>query len=622
MKIDLYIKKRKADCYSINFTADNIQYKDFIKNSEMYKEFLRKIVINNDLLLVESILKKNTNYNKFVETFIVSIARKATEFLGHGIHVHLPDNMLSPNALMIEADVDGTNILTHLVIDGIPLTQEEYEKLKKNPYTYVEINGKYVYSDYDVLKHQNKRRNIATFLIEIADIPEKRIFFKEKPYTSTFKFDNSNNVFKAHQVQAIEYIVESFGKNMGILMADDMGLGKTATAIGVISCIKSDKPSLVVVPKSVVGNWINEFKRFAPNVKCYPYKGSMIRNGCVYIATYGDVLCDPTVCGRSYATVVLDEAQQIKNHKTVASARLRIIDAENRMAMTGTPMENTLMDLWTIMDFVQPGLLGTYNNFKEVCKIEIPICRILSCIKPYCIRRMKSEIDSLDLPTKTEHIVSVDMRDCEKKLYNAVIDEYIAENNRDSSVTVLKYLSRLKMVCGNPQMIFNTDTEPSKLAYVKEIIRNSKFKPFVIFTQYRNTADMICNNLNKLYGKDGIIIDGTLSAKERTTISNRFQNGEYPFIVLTLKAGNCGLTLTNSCNLIHYDRWWNPAVENQATDRVYRIGQRNDVNIYKLVCKDTVEERIANILDSKTRLFNTVVDVIKENKDLLERKMD
>ena len=263
MKIDLYVRKIKTNSYSVEFMVDNMKYKDFIKNSETYKEFTSKIYKDNDLILIDYVLK-NKKYNDFTESFIVTIARKTVELLGYGIYVHLPDNMLSPNALMIEADVDGTNILTHIVIDGIPLTQEEYEKLKKNPYTYVEINGKYVYSDYNILKHQNKRRNIATFLIEIADIPEKRIFFKEKPYTSSFKFDNSNNVFKAHQVQAIEYIVESFGKNMGILMADDMGLGKTATAIGVISCIKSDKPSLVVVPKSVVGNWINEFKRFAP----------------------------------------------------------------------------------------------------------------------------------------------------------------------------------------------------------------------------------------------------------------------------------------------------------------------------------------------------------------------
>ena len=289
--------------------------------------------------------------------------------------------------------------------------------------------------------------------------------------------------------------------------------------------------------------------------------------------------------------------------------------------MTGTPMENTLMDLWSIMDFVQPGLLGKYYHFKELCKINIPLCKILRCIRPYCIRRMKSEIDTLDLPTKTEHIIKVELGDLEKKLYNTIIDEYIAESNKDNSVTVLKYLSKLKMLCGNPKMLFNIDTEPSKIARVNEIIRNSGYKPFVIFTQYRNTAEMLCNNLNKLYGKNGIIIDGTLSAKERTAISNRFQQGVYPFIVLTLKAGNCGLTLTESCNLIHYDRWWNPAVENQATDRVYRIGQKNDVNIYKLVCKDTIEERIGKILDSKTRLFNAVFDIIKENKDLLERKL-
>lgn len=620
MKIDLYVRKLNQDSYSIEFVVDDMEYKDLL-NDVKYNEFIEILNFDDDLSYIEYVIRTTGN-NDFSERSIIDIAINEPELILHGIKLHLPDNMLPPSALSIEADVNGTDILTYLTVNGKPITPEEYELLLNQTCHYVEINGKYVYSDSKMIRNHDKRRNIVTFLIETSDIPEKRIFFKENPYTATFKFDNENNIFKAHQVQAIEYIVESFRKNMGILMADDMGLGKTATAIGVMSCIKSDKPSLVVVPKSVVGNWINEFKRFAPNIKCYPYKGSFIKNGCVYIATYGDVVHDISICARDYATVVLDEAQQIKNHKTVASARLRMISAENRMAMTGTPMENTLMDLWTIMDFAQPGLLGTYARFKELCKRDIPICRILSCIRPYCIRRMKSEIDALDLPSKTEHIIKVDMCDYEKKLYNAIIDEYMNESNQDNSVTVLKYLSKLKMVCGNPQMIFKTDTEPSKMAHVKEIIRNSNFKPFVIFTQYRNTAEMICNNLNKLYGKDGIIIDGTLSAKERTAISNRFQNGEYPFIVLTLKAGNCGLTLTKSCNLIHYDRWWNPAVENQATDRVYRIGQRNDVNIYKLVCKDTVEERIATILNSKTRLFNTVVDVIKENKDLLERKMD
>ena len=626
MKLDLYLEKH-GELYSISpILDDKYDLYEIIKMSneykaELYNEMLTKI--DYKLCILFNSLYSNPNNCAFYESFVIELL-EITEHLNKcNVFIHYPKNMAQKDAMIISANSDGTNVMTYIQVDGEKITDEDYLKLTHNLRKYVLLDKKWVYAEPMMLKHHNKCRNISSFLLETRDIPYKRMIFKDiSKLNHNFKFDNSRNIFKNHQVEAIEQIMNSFSFNRNILLADDMGLGKTATAIAIVSCIKSDKPSLVVVPKSVVGNWINEFKKFAPDVKCYPYKGSLIKDGCVYITTYGEILHDASICGRKYGIVVLDEAQQIKNHRTVASARLRMIYAENKLAMTGTPMENTIMDLWSIMDFVQPGVLGNYATFKEISNSGLELEKVIGCLKPYCIRRLKSEIDDLKLPEKTEHIVNVELSDMEKHMYNAVIDAYKKESDMFPTTTVLKYISKLKMICGNPKAVFETDTEPAKLAYVKEIIRNSGFKPFVIFTQFRNTSQMILETLNKLYGKCGIIIDGTLSAKERTEISNKFQKGEYPFIVLTLKAGNCGLTLTNSCNLIHYDRWWNPAVENQATDRVYRIGQTKDVNIYKLVCSNTIEERISSILNQKTRLFNSIVDIIKQNPDLLERKID
>ena len=623
MKIDLYLEKH-GNRYSISPLVDgNTDLYDLRHNADLQLQFMRSVAFDGLLCEIFNPMIRQRVDVGWCESMIVEFLERIDTYRQHGIEVHMPSNMLTLNGMHIEAKNNGSSVMTYLTVDRKPITDDEYDMMTHNLYKYVLINKKWVYVNEDILNHHKTESTISEFVKESPELNGYNVDFKDVSVISdNFKFDNSKNIFKQHQVYAIERIVNSFNSGMNILLADDMGLGKTATAIGVVGCINRTKPSLIVVPKSVVGNWINEFKKFAPNVDCREYNGSRMENCVVYVTTYGRIMNDESLCNYSYNIIVLDEAQQIKNHRTIAYERLMMMESDNRIAMTGTPIENSMVDLWSIMNFVQPGLLGKYKEFKAVCESDVPVDTVIGCIKPYCIRRLKSEIDDLKLPKKIEHIVDVNLSNDEKKMYNAIIDAYKRESSVFPTTTILKYMSKLKMICGNPKAVFETDKEPAKLAYVREIITNSGYKPFVIFTQFRNTAEIVCENLNKLYGKNGIIIDGKLSAKERTAISNSFQNGLYPFIVLTLKAGNCGLTLTKSCNLIHYDRWWNPAVENQATDRVYRIGQTNDVNIYKLVCKGTIEERISNILDSKTKMFNSVVEIIKQNPETLERKIE
>lgn len=621
MKLTLYIKDSGSVFKSMMYLNNYDRLADIIHNRDELMKFY-------NLIQFSPILMQRWDSNEIFDEFYLSeneffeIVNNADLYSENNIEIKLQIGFGKPkHKFEIEVTSDSKHSFsTKVLCDKEPLTQEEYLSITRNHRGFVFIRGSWVSVNPDFFKKYHNANYDLNTLINDESICDKIVFNEnDSKMQLDIKFCEK---FKNHQIEAINKISNAFSMNRNILLADDMGLGKTATTIGLVNGLLNheSKPVLIVVPKSLVGNWISEFNNFAPNVDCEELRFGIPRlNGKVYISTYGNLLHHKEIINNTlWSIVILDEAQQIKNYKTKIAKLICSCNSYHRIALTGTPIENSVKDLWSIFQFLNPNLLGDLKQFEENMKTPYKFDNLIKLLSPFVIRRMKTDLKNLNLPNKNEIKVFVELSDYEKLLYNSIIDRFEYEKTVNRT-TILKYLNNLKITCGMASNIFETDLIPSKLLKLRELVINSNYDKFVIFTQYVETADKICKFLKDVYKRDGIVINGNLSAIQRTQIANDFQNGKYPFIVLTLKSGNCGLTLTESCNLVHYDRWWNPSVENQATDRIYRIGQKRDCNIYKFIANNSIETEIDNILDDKNRLFDNVVNIFIENKNLLER---
>lgn len=621
MRFTLYIRvygKRFKAMMCLN-KSDRIA--DIISDYDKLLQFSRIVRFNH---ILSRCFNDNSIFDEMIlnESDVLEIIDKSESFKNHAITVKLPKDFGVKKA-DFKIEISSTNhgsMSSKITYDGVQITDQEFKELTSNHRRLVFMRGQWIDADCDWLEQFNNKSLTVNELLNLSDGLEDKLVFNDNIEDFKFKFKNKK-IFKEHQIEAIRKISSAFKSNRNILLADDMGLGKTITTIGLIDGFLNPdkKPVLIVVPKSLVGNWISEFNKFASDVNVKILESGIPRfKNTVYVSTYGNILHHSNLIHNTeWSIVILDEAQQIKNYNTKISKIICNCNTEHRLAMTGTPIENSVRDLWSIFRFINPMILGDMKTFEKSVNCN-NYERLIKCLSPYIIRRLKSDISNLNLPKKEEIKVSVELSSQEIALYNSLICNYHKEHIISNS-TILKYLNSLKIVCGMPSNLFDVDFVPSKLLKVGEIIRNSNYDKFVIFTQYVDTADKIANYLeSSIYKRKGVIINGKLSSKSRTEIAKEFQQGKYPFIVLTLKSGNCGITLTESCNLIHYDRWWNPAVENQATDRIYRIGQQHDVKIYKMIAKDSIETRIDEILDNKNFLFDNIINAFK-NKNSLKR---
>lgn len=616
MKYTLYLKDIRGKFRCMMFLNSTDRLADIIGSENLLERFRFDIDFSD-------ILKRGWEDNSIFDTMYLS----EKEFVGmindiqtyrnHNIEIKLPSSFGKPKPkfkIELTSDKNGHDFTSRILCDGEPLTEDEYRKLTLENRQMVFIRDSWVEADVQFFKKfENTKVSINDVVNENHDFEVKNEYFE-------YQIKNPD-LFKEHQISAMNKILTAFSMNRNILLADDMGLGKTATVVGTIASFMNEntRPVLIVVPKSLVGNWKNEFIKFS-NLKCLDFDSShSILDGNVYVTTYGYVLNNQNkVSDIHWDCLILDEAQQIKNFKTKISSILCDIRTNHKIAMTGTPIENTIRDFWSIFKFLNPEILGSVKQFESVINNSRELDNLIKLLSPYIIRRMKSDITDINLGKKHEFKIDIELSESEKLLYNSIIDKFKREKTTNKT-TILGYLTSLKQVCGMAKNLFAVSFIPSKLIKLKELIIKSNYEKFVVFTQYIKTATEIDKYLENLYGQKGAIINGNLTAKERTKIAEDFQNGLYPYIVLTLKSGNCGLTLTTSHNLVHYDRWWNPAVENQATDRIYRIGQKNEVNIYKFIAKNSIESKIDEILDDKNILFDSVVNAFIENKSLIER---
>jgi non-specific serine/threonine protein kinase len=430
------------------------------------------------------------------------------------------------------------------------------------------------------------------------------------------------------------------GLELGGCLADDMGLGKTIQVLGALSMIRRTKEKgtdLLVVPASLLDNWRLEIERFAPGLKVLIAHPSRIPSPELkklpkrrvnahdaVITTYGTAMRLEWMKEYLWRNVILDEAQAIKNPGAKQTKAVKALNSKWRLALTGTPVENRLGDLWSIFDFLNPGLLGSAKAFNQLCKSMAsgrqggyaPLRRL---VQPYILRRLKTDKNVIaDLPDKTEVNAYCFLSQRQAALYGQSVEEMrraIEElDGIERRGVVLAFLMRFKQICNHPsQWLGDGEDEPGdsgKLSRLRELGESiaARQDKVLVFTQFREIIDPLARFLTEIFGRSGIILHGGTPVRKRQVLVKNFQDDDrVPFMVLSLKAGGIGLNLTAASHVIHFDRWWNPAVENQATDRAFRIGQKRNVLVHKFVCRGTVEERIDELIAGKQKLSDEIL---------------
>ncbi|HZD22033.1 MAG TPA: DEAD/DEAH box helicase [Acidimicrobiia bacterium] len=447
---------------------------------------------------------------------------------------------------------------------------------------------------------------------------------------------------RPYQERGLSWLAFLSKLGLGACLADDMGLGKTIQLLALESVERANGggsvPSILVCPMSLIGNWQREAERFTPWLRVYVHHGpkrllgeeldEALGDTDILVTTYQTVTRDiDDLSERGWERVVLDEAQAVKNRLSRAARAVRSLESRHRVALTGTPMENRLAELWSIMDFLNPGILGSAEKFRS--RYARPIerygdtesaGRLRKIIRPYILRRVKTDKDIIDdLPDKIEIKQYCNLTAEQASLYQAVVDEMIPRIEESEGMArrgnVLATMSKLKQICNHPAQFLHDHSEmgrrSGKVDRLDEILEEilAEGDRALLFTQYTEFAQLLLPHLSARHRQDVLYLHGGTPQKRRSEMVQQFQSGEGPSLfLLSLKAGGTGLNLTAANHVIHLDRWWNPAVEDQATDRAFRIGQGRNVQVRKFVCAGTLEEKIDDMITQKKALADLVVN--------------
>ncbi len=446
------------------------------------------------------------------------------------------------------------------------------------------------------------------------------------------------------------YLLSQLG--LGACLADDMGLGKTIQVLALLLVLQRDNksapaPSLLVAPASLLANWAAEAERFTPSLRVLVVHPSAmpsaemknldavrLSNVDLVITSYGTLLKLPVLTDMPWRLAVADEAQALKNPSAKQTQQVKKLKAQSRIALTGTPVENRLSDLWSLFDFTHPGLLGSskvFSDFSKRLNETKHFAPLRNLVQPYILRRLKTDKRVIsDLPDKTEMQTWCHLSPTQAALYQRAVKDLAQALEEADGISrkglVLAYLMRFKQICNHPSQWLGDaawqEADSGKFARLRELaeVIAAKQEKVLVFTQFRETTAPLAAFLGSIFGREGLVLHGGTPVAKRRELVKRFQDDELtPFFVLSLKAGGSGLNLTAASHVIHYDRWWNPAVENQATDRAYRIGQQRNVLVHKFICKGTVEDRINQLIESKQQL---VSDVLEGGAELLLTEMN
>ena len=443
--------------------------------------------------------------------------------------------------------------------------------------------------------------------------------------------DSLTGELRPYQKIGYSWLIQNIRYGFGSILADDMGLGKTIQVLSSILYYKEknlldDKTVLIIVPPTLISNWENEIKKFTPDLTYFIYHGSNrtfpLDNYDIILTSYGVVRLDLDMfVDQRWFLCVIDEAQNIKNPNTEQTKAIKSVSARSKIALTGTPIENKLMDYWSIFDFVNKGYLSTKDDFKrqyvmpiEKLEDEEVLQDLKTIAKPFVLRRLKTDDDiKKELPEKFINDIYCTLTKKQIKLYNAILDEIFFDIENSKGIQrkgiILKILTALKQTCNHPAQFLDIKnpkiSESGKMELLADILSNilDADEKVLIFTQYVEMGKLIQKLISKKFKQEVLFLHGSQSRNEKANVIETFQeDDDYKILVATLKTGGTGLNLTAAQNVIHYDLWWNPAVENQATDRVHRIGQENDVMVYRFITKGTLEETIDAISKHKTDL--------------------
>ncbi len=479
---------------------------------------------------------------------------------------------------------------------------------------------------------------------EFKDLFKKHL--KAKDYAKFKKLINETKAYnvpesltgelRPYQKIGYSWLVHNVKYRFGSILADDMGLGKTVQVLSAILYYKENnllenESTLIIVPPTLISNWENEIKKFAPDLTYFIYHGSNrtfpLEEYDIILTSYGVVRLDLDMfIDKIWFVCVIDEAQNIKNPNTEQTKAIKSIEAKSKIALTGTPIENKLMDYWSIFDFTNKGYLSTKDDFKrqfvvpiEKLEDEETLENLKTLAKPFVLRRLKTDEGiKEELPEKFINDIYCTLTKKQIRLYNAILEEIFFDIENSKGIQrkgiILKILTALKQTCNHPAQFLAIKnpkiSESGKMELLVDILQNilDNNEKVIIFTQYVEMGKLIQQLISKKFKQEVLFLHGSQSRIEKARIIDTFQEDEnYKIFVATLKTGGTGLNLTAAQNVIHYDLWWNPAVENQATDRVHRIGQDKDVMVYRFITKGTLEETIDAISKHKKDLAKKAI---------------
>lgn len=439
---------------------------------------------------------------------------------------------------------------------------------------------------------------------------------------------------RPYQQTGLKWLWTNVSKGFGVCMADDMGLGKTIQIISLILKLKEEgnlkKPVLVICPTTLMGNWMKELQLFAPSLDAVIYHGAERKlevNHDVILTTYAIMRIDvEELKKQTWGMVIVDEAQNIKNPDTAQTLAIKTLKADVKVAMTGTPVENRLTELWSIFDFINQGYLGSLREFQKSYAIPIErfkensrAAKLKMSVSPFVLRRLKTDKHVIsDLPEKMVLNEYCYLSKPQAVLYEKTLNEMMAKISEFSGINrrgnIFKLITALKQICNHPYQFLKSGEMSRELSgkmdkcisTVQSILDNGE--KTLIFTQYKEMGDILCKVISEECGTEPLFFHGSLTVPQREDLINRFQTEDNAKVmILSLKAGGTGLNLTSATNVIHYDLWWNPAVEDQATDRTYRIGQDKNVMVHRMITLGTFEEKIDEMLKAKKELADLAV---------------
>ncbi|MED3937117.1 DEAD/DEAH box helicase [Priestia megaterium] len=611
------------------------------------------------------------------------LTQDSAALIKQGVSIHLPSwwESLKKATIKVSGTIENTSSALFgkqaissfrwsFSIGDQTFSEEEFRKLVEQKRRLLSISGQWIQLDSRLIKQAQKivkeaskkgvsiHEILKTKLTYMADSKtdeeEVKVEFQlpasfQSFITSLTDLERLPEVLppsefkgalRPYQQQGLNWLMFLRKFNLGGCLADDMGLGKTIQLISYLTNIHPlhSSPSLIVCPTSLIGNWEKELQKFAPSLRVHVHYGPKRTNGYAFekicestdvvITTYQVALLDVELLkGFMWNSISLDEAQHVKNPQTKQARAIRQLQGRHKIALTGTPIENRLLELWSLFEFINPGYLGTINSFKNrfvagIEKGEKPerTVELKALIQPFLLRRTKQDKNiARSLPDKQEQKEYIPLTAEQASLYQELVQGMFQETEEKTGFErkgiILQTLNKLKLLCNHPALYLKESAakqtvrrshKSEKIIELVESIRTQQ-ESCLIFTQYIETGLMLQRTLEKEINEPVLFLHGSLSKEQRDEMVAQFQARNKAIFILSLRAGGTGLNLTAANHVIHFDRWWNPAVENQATDRAHRIGQNKFVHVHKFITRGTIEEKIDEVINQKQHLNNELI---------------